>query len=451
LQVFLIRRRAGDNRYFRKDSFMSLVEKIIAKKARVGVIGLGYVGLPLVIEFCRAGFTVTGFDVDEKKVASLRKRESYIRHIDSSLLEKEINGNFTPTTDFKSLGEVDCILICVPTPLDRNREPDMRYVFNTTRAIAKTLRPGQLVVLESTTYPGTTDGDMRKILEADGLKAGRDFYLAFSPEREDPNNKNFGVRNIPKLVGGYTPSCLEAAKALYETIVERVVPVSSPRVAEAAKLLENIYRSVNIALVNELKICFERMGIDVWEVIEAAATKPFGFQAFYPGPGLGGHCIPIDPFYLTWKAREYEFNTRFIELAGEINTSMPDYVVSKVMEALNVQGKPARGSRILILGLAYKANVDDDRESPSYRLMEKLEHLGAQVSYNDPYIPVIRPSREYAKYAGRKSCAISGDYELILIATPHDEYRNIDFAALNVPVVDTRNVVKAKGEWLHRA
>ena len=430
---------------------MSLVEKIIAKKARVGVIGLGYVGLPLVIEFCRAGFTVTGFDVDEKKVASLRRRESYIRHIDSSLLKKEINGNFTPTTDFKSLAEVDCILICVPTPLDRNREPDMRYVFNTTRVIAKYLRPGQLVVLESTTYPGTTDCDMRKILEADGLKAGRDFHLAFSPEREDPNNKNFGVRNIPKLVGGYTPACLEAAKALYETIVERVVPVSSPRVAEAAKLLENIYRSVNIALVNELKVCLDRMGIDVWEVIDAAATKPFGFQAFYPGPGLGGHCIPIDPFYLTWKAREYEFHTRFIELAGEINTSMPDYVVSKVMEALNSQGKPVRGSRILILGLAYKANVDDDRESPSYRLMEKLEHLGAQVSYNDPYIPIVRPTREYAKFAGRESAAISGDYELILIATPHDEYRNIDFAALNVPVVDTRNVVKARGEWLHRA
>ena len=322
---------------------MSLVEKITAKQAHIGVIGLGYVGLPLVIEFCRAGFTVTGFDVDEKKVAALRRRESYIRHIDSSLLKKEINGNFTPTTDFKCLAEVDCILICVPTPLDRNREPDMRYVFNTTRVIAKYLRPGQLIVLESTTYPGTTDGDMRKILEADGMKAGRDFHLAFSPEREDPNNKNFGVRNIPKLVGGYTPTCLEAAKTLYETIVERVVPVSSPRVAEAAKLLENIYRSVNIALVNELKICFDRMGIDVWEVIEAAATKPFGFQAFYPGPGLGGHCIPIDPFYLTWKAREYEFNTRFIELAGEINTSMPDYVVSKVMEALNEPGKACPG------------------------------------------------------------------------------------------------------------
>jgi len=256
---------------------------------------------------------------------------------------------------------------------------------------------------------------------------------------------------VPKVVGGLTPACLAAAKALYDHVVDRTVPVSSTKVAESAKLLENIYRSVNIALVNELKICFDRMGIDVWEVIEAAATKPFGFQPFYPGPGLGGHCIPIDPFYLTWKAREYEFNTRFIELAGEINTAMPDYVVSKVMEALNEQGKHVKGLKILLLGLAYKANVDDDRESPSYRLMEKLEHMGAKVSYNDPYIPVIRPSREYSKFAGRKSVAVGGDFDLILIATPHDEYRKIDFAALGVPVVDTRNVVKQKGDFLFRA
>jgi len=430
---------------------MKLLEKINSRKARVGVIGLGYVGLPLVIEFCRAGFAVTGFDVDEKKIAALRRRESYIRHIDSSRLAGEINGRFTPTSDFSRLAEVDCILICVPTPLNRNREPDMRYVFNTGRTIARHLRAGQLVVLESTTYPGTTDGDLREILEASGLKAGVDFHLAFSPEREDPNNKNFSLRTVPKVVGGLTPACLEAARALYDHVVERTVPVSSARVAEAAKLLENIYRSVNIALVNELKICFDRMGIDVWEVIEAAATKPFGFQPFFPGPGLGGHCIPIDPFYLTWKAREYEFNTRFIELAGEINTSMPDYVVSKVMEALNAQGKHVKGSRILILGLAYKANVDDDRESPSYRLMEKLERLGAEVAYNDPCIPVIRPSREYAKYAGRRSVAVSKDFDLILVATPHDEYRAIDFAALGVPVVDTRNVVRQKGAFLFRA
>jgi UDP-N-acetyl-D-glucosamine dehydrogenase len=346
---------------------------------------------------------------------------------------------------------MDCIIVCVPTPLNKNREPDMQYVFGTTHTIAHSLRQGQLIILESTTYPGTTDGDMRKILEVSGLKAGVDFHLAFSPEREDPNNRDFSVRTIPKVVGGYTESCLEAAKALYEQIVERVVPVSSTRVAEAAKLLENIYRSVNIAMVNELKMLFDRMDINIWEVIEAAKTKPFGFQAFYPGPGLGGHCIPIDPFYLTWKAREYDFNTRFIELAGEINTSMPDYVVMKVMKALNDQGKHVRGSRILLLGLAYKANVDDCRESPSYRLMEKLEELGADVSYNDPYIPVIRPSREYAKFAGRKSVEISGRFDLILIATAHDAYKEVDFKRLGIPVVDTRNVICDTGDLFYRA
>ncbi len=430
---------------------MSLLEIIQSKQARVGVIGLGYVGLPLVIEFCRAGFTVTGFDVDERKVEMLKRGESYIRHIDSSVLARELNSRFTATADCSLLARMDCILICVPTPLNKNREPDMRFVFNTGRTIAASLRQGQLVILESTTYPGTTDGDLRQILEASGLKAGEDFHLAFSPEREDPNNKNFSLRTVPKVVGGYTPACLAAAKALYDHVIDRTVPVSSTKVAESAKLLENIYRSVNIALVNELKICFDRMGIDVWEVIEAAATKPFGFQPFYPGPGLGGHCIPIDPFYLTWKAREFEFNTRFIELAGEINTSMPDYVVSKVMEALNDQGKHVKGSKILLLGLAYKANVDDERESPSYRLMEKLEHMGAQVSYNDPCIPAIRPTREYAKFAGRKSVAVSRDFDLILIATAHDEYRKIDFASLGIPVVDTRNVVKQKGDLLYRA
>jgi UDP-N-acetyl-D-glucosamine dehydrogenase len=281
---------------------------------------------------------------------------------------------------------------------------------------------------------------MRSILEKTGLKAGEDFYLAFSPEREDPNNKDFNVRTIPKIVGGYTAECLEAARSLYDQIVQKTVPVSSTRVAEAAKLLENIYRAVNIALVNELKMCFDLMGIDIWEVIEAAKTKPFGFQAFYPGPGLGGHCIPIDPFYLTWKAREYGFHTRFIELAGSINTAMPDFVVLKVMKALNERGKTVKGSRILILGLAYKANVDDDRESPSYRLMEKLEELGAEVSYNDPYIPEIRPSREYACFAGRKSVPIRGDFDLILISTAHEEYKHIDLAALGIPLVDTRNL-----------
>jgi UDP-N-acetyl-D-glucosamine dehydrogenase len=424
---------------------VSLIEKIAARQARVGVIGLGYVGLPLVIAFSRAGFRVTGFDVDQGKVDMLASGRSYIRHIDLQSIEKEVLARFTPTTDFSLLGKMECIVVCVPTPLNKNREPDMSYVLNTSEAIARQLREGQLVVLESTTYPGTTDGEMRGVLEKGGLRAGTDFYLAFSPEREDPNNKDFSLSTVPKLVGGYTPACLQKAIALYETIIERAVPVSSTRVAEAAKLLENIYRSVNIALVNELKVLFDRMDIDVWEVIAAAKSKPFGFQAFYPGPGLGGHCIPIDPFYLTWKAREFGCHTRFIELAGEINTSMPDYVVGKVTLALNDAGKAVRGSRILLLGLAYKANVDDDRESPSYRLMEKLEEMGAEVSYNDPYIPVIRPSREYARYAGRRSVEISRDFDLILIATSHDEYLSIDFKSLGIPVVDTRNV--AKGKW----
>ena len=445
---------------------ISLISKIKDKTANIAVIGLGYVGLPLVIEFCRAGFTVTGFDVDEQKVSLLRQGKSYIKHIDPAIL-REISiparhpgenrkglsrvSAFTSTTDFSLLREMDCIIVCVPTPLNKNREPDMQYVFNTTRTIAHYLHRGQLIVLESTTYPGTTDGDMREILEATGLKAGMDFHLAFSPEREDPNNRNFSVRTIPKVVGGYTEGCLQAAVALYDQIVERTVPVSSPKVAEAAKLLENIYRSVNIALVNELKMLFDRMGINIWEVIEAAKTKPFGFQAFYPGPGLGGHCIPIDPFYLTWKAREYDFNTRFIELAGEINTSMTDYVVMKVMKALNDQGKAVHGAKILILGLAYKANVDDDRESPSYHLMEKLEKLGAEVSYNDPHIPVIRLSREYAKFAGRTSAEICNKFDLILIATAHDEYQNVDFKSLGIPIVDTRNLIQEKNTLFYKA
>lgn len=430
---------------------MTLITKIKDKSANIAVIGLGYVGLPLVIEFCRAGFRVTGFDVDTEKITMLQQGKSYIKHIDAAILTKDFKNSFQPTGDFSLLREMDCIIICVPTPLNKNREPDMRYVFNTARSIAKNMGKGQLIILESTTYPGTTDGDMRKILEEKGLKAGVDFHLAFSPEREDPNNKDFSVKTIPKVVGGFTPQCLEAAVTLYSNIVAKTVPVSSTRVAESAKLLENIYRSVNIALVNELKILFDKMDIDIWEVIAAAKTKPFGFQTFYPGPGLGGHCIPIDPFYLTWKAREYEFITRFIELAGEINTNMPDYVVSKVAGALNNVGKSVKGTKILMLGLAYKANVDDDRESPSYRLMEKLEEMGAVVSYNDPYIPTIRPSREYAKYAGRKSADLTKEYDLVLIATAHDEYLNIDFGSFGIPVVDTRNVIKKKNSLVYCA
>jgi UDP-N-acetyl-D-glucosamine dehydrogenase len=437
---------------------MNLLDKIDNRSARVGVIGLGYVGMPLGIEFCRAGFHVTGFDIDPEKVRMLNEGKSYIKHINLGFRKEDL-GNisfpheilnskssilncFFASSDFSMLRNMDVIIICVPTPLDKNSEPDMQYVFNTAKTVAAYLRKGQLIILESTTYPGTTDHDMKQILEESGLKSGQDFYLAFSPEREDPTNKDFSLKTTPKVVGGYTPECLALAKALYDTIVDRTVPVSSTRVAEAAKLLENIYRSVNIALVNELKILFDRMGIDIWEVIEAAKTKPFGFQAFYPGPGIGGHCVGIDPFYLSWKAREYDFATRFIELAGEINTAMPDFVVSKALKALNDAGKAIKGSKILVLGIAYKANVDDDRESPSYRLMEKLENLGAKAYFNDPCIPEIRQTREFPQFAGRKSVDISNDYDLLLVAAPHDEYRTIDFSIFDIPIVDTRNIVK---------
>lgn len=420
---------------------MDLKTKILTKQANVGVIGLGYVGLPLITEFVKAGFNVTGFDVDETKVDSLKAGESYIKHIPAETI-RGILPKFEPTTDFSKLADMDAIVICVPTPLNKNREPDMSYVFKTAESVAKYLRRGQLVSLESTTYPGTTDEDMRAILETSGFKAGTDFYLAFSPEREDPNNKDFRTRTIPKVVGGFNPESLEVAKALYDQIVERTVPVSSTRVAEATKILENTFRAVNIALVNELKMTFMKMGIDIWEVIEAAKTKPFGFMPFYPGPGLGGHCIPIDPFYLTWKAREYGVSTRFIELAGQINTSMPDFVVQRVMEALNDAGKPLRGARVLLLGLAYKANVDDYRESPSFQLMEKLEERGAEVSYNDPYIPEIGPTREFPEFERRKSVALTDDYDVMLIATAHDDYRSVDFSKFKCLIVDTRNLLK---------
>lgn len=429
---------------------MNLIEKINSHNAKIGIIGLGYVGLPLVIEFCQAGFQVTGFDLDAGKITMLREGKSYIRHISPSLLSPH-SSFFTPTNDFSLLEEMDCILMCVPTPLNKNREPDMSYVFNTTRTVSEHLRKGQLIVLESTTYPGTTDEDMRAILEKTGLKAGVEFHLAFSPEREDPNNGHFTTSTTPKVVGGYTNKCLEIAVTLYDQIVEKTVPVSSTKAAEATKLLENIYRAVNIALVNELKMLFDKMDIDIWEVIEAAKTKPFGFQAFYPGPGLGGHCIPIDPFYLTWKAREYDFTTRFIELAGEINTSMTDYVVGKAIRALNDAGKTIKGTHILILGLAYKANVDDDRESPSYRLMEKLEALGARVSYHDPYIPVIRRNREFPQFAGRKSSDLTNGYDLMIIATAHDDFKKIDFHSFGIPLIDTRNIVQRKDKLCYSA
>jgi UDP-N-acetyl-D-glucosamine dehydrogenase len=436
---------------------VELLDKIASREAKIGVIGLGYVGLPLVIEFHKAGFQVTGFDIDDKKVTALREQRCYIKHIDIAPLfapppdASPASHGFQATSDFSLLTGMDAILICVPTPLNKNREPDMTYVFNTAKMIGQYLREGQLIILESTTYPGTTDEDMRAILEKSGLKAGKDFCLAFSPEREDPANKHFNLRTTPKVVGGFSATCLKAAKALYDTVVDRTVPVSSTRAAEATKLLENIYRAVNIALVNEMKMLFDKMDIDIWEVIEAAGTKPFGFHAFYPGPGLGGHCIPIDPFYLTWKAREYDFATRFIELAGEINRSMPDYVVGKIAHALNEINKTVKGSRILVAGLAYKADVDDDRESPSYAVMAKLEAKGAFVFYNDPYFPSIRQNREFPQFAGRTSTEITSKFDLVVILTPHDRYRTIDFGSLGIPIVDTRNIVKKGNPMIYPA
>ncbi len=422
---------------------MELLTKIQERSARIGIIGLGYVGLPLVFEFCRAGFKVTGFDIDPKKVEKIERGESYIKHLPSSLIT-EAAPRFTATNDFAQLASMDCIIICVPTPLNKYREPDLSYVFETTKTIATHLKSGQLIVLESTTYPGTTDQDMRAILEKTGYRAGEDFYLAFSPEREDPNNPQFSTRTIPKVVGGYTERCLAVAKAMYDTVVERTVPVSSTRAAEATKLLENIYRAVNIALINELKMLFNRMDIDIWEVIEAAKTKPFGFQAFYPGPGLGGHCIPIDPFYLTWKAREYDCSTKFIELAGEINISMPYYVVEKTVEALNETGKSIKGARVLILGLSYKRDIDDIRESPSLKIIELLQDRKAVVDYNDPYIPATYKMRKYD--LGMKSIPLTPEnvksYDCIIIVTDHSSYDPnfiVEHAKL---VVDTRNVIK---------
>jgi len=419
----------------------------------IGIVGLGYVGLPLALQFARKGVTVIGLDVDAAKVSAVNASRSYIKHIEGAAIAEQVSaGRLRASNDFSTVGDVEAVIICVPTPLNKYREPDISYVLKTGESIAPHLKRGTLVVLESTTYPGTTDTDLREVLEAgSGLKAGEDFHLAFSPEREDPGNPKSIVADIPKVVGGYTPACRDKAVALYGRAINTLVPVSSCRVAEATKLLENIFRGVNIALVNELKVVYAAMDIDLWEVIEAAKTKPFGFMPFYPGPGLGGHCIPIDPFYLTWKAREYGQNTRFIELAAEVNTAMPDYVVARVSEALNDQGKPLKNSRILLLGLAYKANVDDDRESPSYVLIEKLEARGARVDYNDPNVPVIRPSREHAHLAGRLSVPITTDYDLILISTAHEQYQKWDFSDCPIPIVDTRNCVKARPKLYYRA
>lgn len=413
----------------------------------VAIIGLGYVGLPLGLHFAEAGVPVLGFDIDASKVSRLNAGQSYILHIPAARIAPLVKaGTLAATSDFQRIQECGAVIICVPTPLGRHREPDISFILNTGRAIAPHLQPGTLVVLESTTYPGTTDTELRQVLEQGSrLRAGVDFHLAFSPEREDPGNPQSKVTQIPKVIGGYTPACQEKAMTLYGQVVKTLVPVASCRVAEAVKLTENIFRAVNIAMVNELKIVYGAMGIDIWEVIAAAKTKPFGYMPFYPGPGLGGHCIPIDPFYLAWKARQYGQQTRFIELAGEVNTAMPAHVVRCVGEALASVQKPVAGSRVLLLGIAYKANVDDDRESPAYVLWELLQAQGAQVDYHDPHVPVIRPSREHSQFAGIKSVALTADtlghYDLVLLATQHEAV-DYDLLAKHAGlIVDTRNAL----------
>ena len=415
--------------------------------SKVAIIGLGYVGLPLAIQFARSGYSVLGFDIDQTKVDSINASKTYIKHISSGkILEQLQAGKLQVTTNFSRIIEVDAVLICVPTPLTIHREPDLSFVLDTGKSIAPYLRRNTLVVLESTTYPGTTDTDLRKVLEeGSGMKAGKDFNLAYSPEREDPGNPDSKVAEIPKVIGGYTENCTLRAENLYSKAIEKTVLVSSCRAAEATKLMENIFRSVNIALVNELKQVFAAMDIDIWEVIEAAKTKPFGFMPFYPGPGLGGHCIPIDPFYLTWKAREYGQSTRFIELAGEVNTDMPDYVVNRITEALNAQGKPVNGSRILVIGLAYKANVDDDRESPTYIFLDKFKELGADTSYFDPYFSKIGLTRQHSQWAG--ICSVEwnkeniASFDVALISTAHDMINWRELADWVPLIIDTRNAM----------
>lgn len=424
---------------------MNFEELIRTRKAKIGIIGLGYVGLPLAIQFASKEFSVIGFDLDERKISLLKEKKSYIKHIPedgiASLIDRKL---LEPTSDFSRLTEADVVIICVPTPLNENREPDISFVQNTAETVAKYLRAGQLISLESTTYPGTTVGLLLPLFENRGFKVGKDFFLCFSPEREDPNNKEYKTSNIPKLVGGCTPECLKAGVLVYDQITSKTVPVSSTQVAEAAKLLENIYRGVNVALVNELKVVFDRMGIDIWEVIEAASTKPFGFQPFYPGPGLGGHCIPVDPFYLAWKAREFGVNTKFIELAGEVNLAMPAYVVQKTMDALNERKKSLKDSKILILGVAYKKDVDDMRESPSLKLIELLLEKGAKVDYNDPLIPELPKTRKYnfkmkSVDIHRKSLGI---YDAVVIATDHSSYDYKMIVESSQLVIDTHNKTK---------
>jgi len=424
-----------------------LKDRIARRECRVGVVGLGYVGLPLVLRFGEVGFRVMGFDIDVAKVDQLNGGTSYIEHVPAPRVQALLDARrFEATADLGRLGEPDAVIICVPTPLTQHRDPDLRFIERTADAVAATLRRDQLVCLESTTYPGTTEEVVLPRLEARGLRVGEDFFLAFSPEREDPGNAHFDTATIPKVVGGVTPDCLALASALYAEAIKQIVPVASTRVAEATKILENVYRAVNIALVNELKIAFERMGINVWDVIEAAKTKPFGFQAFYPGPGLGGHCIPIDPFYLTWKAREYGVATRFIELAGEINAGMPAYVILKLMEALNERGKALKGSRILVLGAAYKRDTDDSRESPGLEIMEELFHRGAKVEYSDPHLPRLPIVRRHKidLASVMLSEASLRQYDAVLLVTDHTRFPYDLIHRSASLIVDSRNAFRAR-------
>lgn len=425
---------------------MKLPELIQSRQAKIGIIGLGYVGLPLALNFGRKGYKALGLDVDKSKVEAVNAGKSYIEHIPATeIAEMKNKGLLEATTDMSRAKEADAIIICVPTPLTHHLDPDLTYVISTIEAILPHLREGQLVSLESTTYPGTTDEELRPRIEKRGFKIGENFHLVFSPEREDPGNEQFPSHKIPKIVGGTTSSCLDAGKALYGAAFETVVPVGSTQVAEFAKLLENIYRSVNIGLVNEMKVVADKMGIDIWEVIAAASTKPFGFKAFYPGPGLGGHCIPIDPFYLTWKAKEYGIHTRFIELAGEINEHMPEYVVRQTMKVLNSRKKAVNGSRILIAGLAYKENVDDMRESPSFKLLDMLKAYGAEVAFYDPHIPVVPPTREHKQWSGHKSVTWDEktirSFDCVIISTNHRACNLSELANWSDCIIDTRNAM----------
>jgi len=425
----------------------NLLKKIEKREYKVGIVGLGYVGLPLLWTFYTNKMPVIGFDIDENKVNCINKGIPYIKHLGKSMMEEIAESDLCDaTSDFTRMPEADALLMCVPTPLDEHREPNMKFVEMTTKTISEHLRKGQLVILESTTWPGTTEDLIIPMLEkGSGLKAGTDFYVAYSPEREDPGNVNFNTSKIPKVVGGHGQEALDLACALYNTSIVETVPVSDTKTAEAVKLTENIFRSVNIALVNELKLVYSKMNIDVHEVLDAADTKPFGFMKFTPGPGLGGHCIPIDPFYLTWKAREFEQNTRFIELAGEINTEMPRYVVGQTAEALNSKKKAINGSNILLIGLAYKPDVDDDRESPTYKLMDYLSELGAEISYYDPFVPEIKPSRQYSHWAGKKSIEWNKEtiasYDAVVISTNHSDINYGELAEWANIIIDTRNAM----------